>query len=154
MSLKMHPPFYLMEALVSAIYSHDILEKDIGFVPRIFQVTLASGVCEHSLPILKAAASLLHPLDSPLSDWGDCGSLVLALGIPVWLQGRTFAEPLRTGKCHRSDLTESSSSAPASVQLEPPYRPHDCHACHTFLWTLAGLPTLAEKEESKRAKVL
>lgn len=68
MSLKMHPLFYLIEALVSVIYSHDILEKDIGFVPRIFQVTPASGVCEHSLLILKDAASLLYHPDSSLSD--------------------------------------------------------------------------------------
>lgn len=53
---------------MSVIYSHDILGKDIGFVPRIFQVTLTSGVCEHSLLILKAVASLLYHPDSSLSD--------------------------------------------------------------------------------------
>ena len=42
MSLKMHPLLYLIDALLSAICSHDILENDIGFIPRIFQVILAS----------------------------------------------------------------------------------------------------------------
>lgn len=43
MSLKMHPLFDLLEALLSVMYSHDVFEKDIGFVPRNCQVTLALG---------------------------------------------------------------------------------------------------------------
>lgn len=35
----MHPVFYLIEALLCTIYSHDILGNDIGFIPRIFQVS-------------------------------------------------------------------------------------------------------------------
>lgn len=46
--------------------SHDVVEKDAGFVLRTFQVALASGVCERSLLILEAVASLLQPPDSPL----------------------------------------------------------------------------------------
>lgn len=156
MSLKMHPLFYLTEALVSAIYSHDILEKDIGFVPRLFQLAVASGVCEHSLLILKAVAYLLQRLDSSLSDWGGCSSLVLALSIPIWLQSRIFAVPLRTWKCHHSDLAES----PAALSLHqstlgPPYTPQIVMLVTHLYGLQPGCPHFSwERGERKRAKVL
>lgn len=64
MSLKMCPLFYLIGTLLSHVIlkqTHDILEKDIWFVPIIFQV---SEVCEHSPLILKVVVALLCLPDS------------------------------------------------------------------------------------------
>lgn len=73
----------LVKSITSVMYSHDILEKLLDLFQEFFK--LALGVCEYSLLILKALASLLYHSDSLLWDRGRCGSLILALGVPVWL---------------------------------------------------------------------
>lgn len=88
------------------------------------------------------------------------GSLVSSLSVPVWLQGTTFAVPLKTWKCHHSDLTKSFTAQPLhQSRLEPPYRPQACHACNTFLWTPAWVPILSwergeRKQRSSNSEVL
>jgi hypothetical protein len=78
-----YPVFYLIEALLSVIDSHDILEKNIGFIPRNFQVTIALGICKHSLLFLRAVI-LCCPSQVPHEQMeGVVAHLFPALGVPV-----------------------------------------------------------------------
>lgn len=147
----MHPPFYLIEALLFVINSHGILEKDIGFVPRIFQVSIGSiwTFTTNS----KSSCFSIEPPGFVIIGSKGCGSLIWALGVPVWLQSNTFAVPWRTWTCHCLDLTESPAALPrCPSRLEPSWRLRTVMLVTHFCGPQWGCPCLAERKEKVRQR--